>query len=466
MSRGGPVDELPGGARSDAAPARPRVLCVDDEPLALDGLTRVLGEQFEVMTCTNPLEALTLLERDGDFAVVIADVNMPQMNGLTFLAQVQTVSPTTTRLALTGAFIVDPVALPPEAVFRIIGKPCPPEILQEIVGNAANYHALLAASPLQPVEQGLAAKAAPGLSREPRSPWGIPGLAAALRSPVVLLSESPESSSSLEIPLRLGLRMTGRTVELLPGLTVLGRSRTCHIPIDDPKVSRRHASFSNDERELSVRNVSRTNKLLLNGVALEGEGTHRLQVGDRITVGSQEIEVCSWGDYYPSLEPTQRISILRGMPGAEEPPDESASLGKLAAIASKCARLGQTRDAARILRPRLDGLLRYCRSGKMPPQDDIRLAVDLAVGMAEAERAGSWVSYVFDLLAALGHPAEQSILERLYRIVPTTPGISTASYRSYVETLVQRQDRLGPAEKFLLRRIQGLEAAILRSAHL
>jgi hypothetical protein len=56
-------------------------------------------------------------------------------------------------------------------------------------------------------------------------------------------------------------------------------------------------------------------------------------------------------------------------------------------------------------------------------------------------------------------------LERLYRIVPATPGISMTSYRSYVDLLIRCQHRCGPAQQFLIRRVQGLEAALLRSAH-
>jgi len=45
-------------------------------------------------------------------------------------------------------------------------------------------------------------------------------------------------------------------------------------------------------------------------------------------------------------------------------------------------------------------------------------------------------------------------------------GISMACFRSYVETLVGIQERLGPSERFLVRRIQGLETRLMMSAHL
>jgi CheY-like chemotaxis protein len=58
------------------------VLCVDDEPLVLEGLERTLRQSFEVITETKPLAALALLERrEHAFVAIISDMRMPLMNG-------------------------------------------------------------------------------------------------------------------------------------------------------------------------------------------------------------------------------------------------------------------------------------------------------------------------------------------------------------------------------------------------
>jgi CheY-like chemotaxis protein len=63
------------------------VLCVDDEPLLLEGLERTLRESFEVITETKPLAALALLEkREHDFVAIVSDMRMPLMDGAKFLA--------------------------------------------------------------------------------------------------------------------------------------------------------------------------------------------------------------------------------------------------------------------------------------------------------------------------------------------------------------------------------------------
>ncbi len=461
--------ELSGMRPSATKPTRPRILCVDDEPCALSTLTRVLAGQFEIVTRGNPVEALSLLERDGDFAVVVADVNMPQMDGLKFLAAVREVSPTTTRLALTGCN-VDTSTLPRGAVFRIIGKPCAPHMLRQIIIDAANYHALVAASPIQPIEGPPLRKPAllplDGLTPDHRAQLeatkNLLDVTVAVAQPVVIHDRSPDVPLTLAPMARVGLRLLGRTVEMLDGMTIVGRSRTCHVPIPDRDVSRQHACFSNDGGELTVRNVSSTNRLLVNETPLELDERHPLQIGDRVKIGSHEIEVCVVGDYNPSIEPTQRFS--EGAASSDSP-GPTTTLATLSAVAEKYFRLGQGREAERILRPLLDGLLRYCRAHQAPLVSDVRLAVDQALGIAESNHAAEWIEYVFDLYSALGQPADQDVVERLYRLIPETSGIRMARFRAYMETLDRLQYQFGPAQRFLIRRIEGLQSRLLMSAH-
>jgi hypothetical protein len=388
---------------------------------------------------------------------------MPRMDGIEFLTRVAEQSPLTTRLVLTGKQLS---RLPPGLAFRVLAKPYPSDALEQAVTDAAAYHELNTSSPAQPVEAPRRALWPSGPDDadiiEPPAPRAGLEREAAASPSVVIRDAAPSFSWQAVASPRMGLRLLGRIVELLPGASLLGRSRSCHIPVDDPKVSRRHACFTNYDGQLAVRNLSSTNPLLLQGAVLDAE-PHQLAVGDRLSVCGHEIEVCLLRDYVPSLEPTERVSEL---PIVGESLDENAAtLGALGQVATKYLRLGQCPEAERILRPLLDGLLRHCRAGQSPLATDLELAVHLALEIAEAGRNGGWISYLFELLAAVQQPPAHGALERLYRIVPSTPGISMTSYRNYVELLLRCQERHGPAQQFLVRRVQGLEAAILRSAH-
>ena len=64
--------------------ARPAVLCVDDEPQVLEALIDNLHRRFRVTTATSGEAALEALERES-FAVAVADLRMPGMDGVRFL---------------------------------------------------------------------------------------------------------------------------------------------------------------------------------------------------------------------------------------------------------------------------------------------------------------------------------------------------------------------------------------------
>jgi DNA-binding NarL/FixJ family response regulator len=121
------------------------VLCVDDEPLVLEGLERTLRQSFEVVTETKPLAALALLEKgEHDFVAVISDMRMPVMDGAKFLACAAELRPHSTRLLLTGHAELSAAiaAVNTGRIFRFLCKPCAPNDLLAAVEAAAEQHQL------------------------------------------------------------------------------------------------------------------------------------------------------------------------------------------------------------------------------------------------------------------------------------------------------------------------------------
>jgi len=65
-------------------------LIVDDSRAIRNILARILThEGLNVAEATNGLEGLRVLEEDTEFALICADWNMPEMNGLEFLTRVR-----------------------------------------------------------------------------------------------------------------------------------------------------------------------------------------------------------------------------------------------------------------------------------------------------------------------------------------------------------------------------------------
>jgi response regulator RpfG family c-di-GMP phosphodiesterase len=129
-----------------AAPLAP-VLCVDDEPAVLDGLRRSLRGLVTLHTATGGEEALAALDAAGPFAVVVSDMRMPGMDGVTLLARVRERAPDTVRMLLTGNADVEAAAAAVNRgqIFRFLCKPCPPDDLRAAVRAAVEHHRLVTA---------------------------------------------------------------------------------------------------------------------------------------------------------------------------------------------------------------------------------------------------------------------------------------------------------------------------------
>ncbi len=86
---------------------RPRVLCVDDEPVILQILRRLLEVQgFEPVTCGDPVAAIALFD-DSSFDVVITDIHMPGMDGLALMKALRERQPELPVMVVTGHGTVD-----------------------------------------------------------------------------------------------------------------------------------------------------------------------------------------------------------------------------------------------------------------------------------------------------------------------------------------------------------------------
>lgn len=102
------------------------VLIVDDEPKIYHALRRALHrEPYDVVYASGGAEALKLLgERSID--VIIADQNMPEMQGSMLLSRVRQQFPDIVRMMLTGDARLETVmaAVNKGEIYRFFTKPC------------------------------------------------------------------------------------------------------------------------------------------------------------------------------------------------------------------------------------------------------------------------------------------------------------------------------------------------------
>ena len=129
---------------------RATILCVDDEPRIVEGLTLHLRRDYDVHSALSGDEGLRKLKELGGAAVVISDMRMPGMDGATFLKAVMRTWPDATRILLTGEPGRDAAVLAVNEgqIFRFLTKPCPPDQLKAAVDAAIVQYRLLNAERL------------------------------------------------------------------------------------------------------------------------------------------------------------------------------------------------------------------------------------------------------------------------------------------------------------------------------
>jgi len=88
--------------------------------------------------------------------------------------------------------------------------------------------------------------------------------------------------------------LKGTTIAMSPPRIVIGRDPTCHLKLDDPKVSRIHALIEMRDDSIVFRDNNSTNGSMVNG-----EETRRvlLKAGDVLTIGASEIHLLENTDF-------------------------------------------------------------------------------------------------------------------------------------------------------------------------
>jgi putative two-component system response regulator len=80
-----------------------RCLVVDDDPSVRRALARVVESHgLATQEASSGVEALALLQRDGEVPICISDIHMPEMDGITFLREALRLYPDMAVIMLTG----------------------------------------------------------------------------------------------------------------------------------------------------------------------------------------------------------------------------------------------------------------------------------------------------------------------------------------------------------------------------
>jgi hypothetical protein len=263
--------------------------------------------------------------------------------------------------------------------------------------------------------------------------------------------------------MRFRLRYLHHDLELSAGEFALGRSAECQLSLDDPLVSRRHALLIVAKDGVTIEDLQSRNGVVVNGERITGRMP--LKAGDRILIGSQEltllvghealerellsttlvnqgtlpkIAVAGWRESSGTPPPgaSVRASSERTEPGVDIGIERRAdAFNLLGGVAEKALAMGRAEEAERLLASALGDVVEASRLGRRPSPSLVDVAARFAAKLATAA----------------------PVIDELYGALRKVSAIDLTRLRAYVAHLRERQAMLGPAEKFLLQRIEGLE---------
>lgn len=288
----------------------------------------------------------------------------------------------------------------------------------------------------------------------------------------------------------------GNAIELRGGQLLVGRSAMCRLVLDDPLVSRQHAEFRLMGDVVYLFDLKSVNGVYVNGKRIEQK--QEVRPGDKVLIGEQEMILSSRSanketkPHVPSrrkfIETLHASDVASNQDGAsvkttvrpqpsgsanvegssaesksnlvdtkEELTFQGEALELLTGVADKVLALGRGEEAERILGTYMANLLDAAKAGAVVGPKTSDKAAVYAIKLAAVTTKSAWLDYAISLFTVLKRPLPGEVVDELYSLLRKTSGVNLTAVREYVATLQSVQGRFGPAEKFLLGRIEGLE---------
>ncbi|WP_027720176.1 SpoIIE family protein phosphatase [Maridesulfovibrio zosterae] len=124
---------------------KPRVLFVDDDVNILTSFRNLLRKEFKIDTADHPEKALQMFRDNGPYPVVVSDLKMPDMDGLTLLSEIGKLNEDSVGIILTGHADIHAAvtALNQGYVFRFLTKPTERDTLLKVINAGLDQYELI-----------------------------------------------------------------------------------------------------------------------------------------------------------------------------------------------------------------------------------------------------------------------------------------------------------------------------------
>ncbi|MEM1415972.1 MAG: FHA domain-containing protein [Myxococcota bacterium] len=258
---------------------------------------------------------------------------------------------------------------------------------------------------------------------------------------------------------RYRLRFLLQEFDLRGPEVTIGRSPDCHITIEDPLVSRRHARIVIGDEGATVEDFESRNGVRVNGKRIQG--AHALADGDRVRIGTQELvfniaqkdrkrsakttgfmHVChACGTPFPEQAPTCPHC---GAPRREEDtisgllvePKRSWTFQLLGEVIERALSQGRASEAERIMRRAAREVDERLAAGDRLEDEQVTLITGFALRLAGLLGGAEWVHWALNVHREQDRFPALPILDRLEELdLPELPDAAraVAEFAEWVE---------------------------------
>jgi pSer/pThr/pTyr-binding forkhead associated (FHA) protein len=241
------------------------------------------------------------------------------------------------------------------------------------------------------------------------------------------------------------LRYKHHDIDLSEGKFVIGRAASCQLSLDDPLVSRHHAQLTVEGDKVTVEDLGSRNGVKVNGELIHG--AYAVQDRDQIIIGGQELR-------YVTRRENMGDTLIQ--PATQRVP----TFGLLGILADKALALGRADEAERLLTELLDQVLGDLEAGREVKPELFDRSTEYAMKLASAAGSARWIEYIFRAYGNVRRPCPVSMVDELYSLVRRVERVNLSALRTYIEVLRENSGTLGPTERFLVSRIEGLERLV------
>ncbi|MBN2803945.1 MAG: FHA domain-containing protein [Deltaproteobacteria bacterium] len=283
-------------------------------------------------------------------------------------------------------------------------------------------------------------------------------------------------------------------LEAQNGTFDIGRSIDCNLVLDDPSVSRVHATIIKDDDSIILKDLKSRNGCKVNGNTINGQID--LKDGDIITIGHQDIKISeikqsttisasvkntmgliackfcgnwmSMGDEYcPSCkksisdspnEPSKSTQYPAAAPrdntkDTQLPVIQSSQM--IAGLARKALSKNKPSEAAKLTKTLMETAIKKVQSNTIA-ETDLNEIVALTIEISVQNLDTSLISELFDFFTRIQKIIPRESVELLYKSIRKTGYRSCPKMHRYLTVLGELSRKFTPGEKFVHRRIEGL----------